>query len=75
MTPVERAVDAISEYLPDQILAELVVVQVLKALREPSEAMLGAGMMGLSNSGVDDANSGDATSCWQAMIDAALGEG
>lgn len=67
MTPVERAVYAISEYIPDQILAELVVVQVLKTLREPSEAMAEDGRW----PGEDDGP----VSCWQAMIDAALGEG
>lgn len=40
--------------------------------RQPTEAMLEAGDVGLSNAGVDSSTTEDAAYCWSAMIDAAL---
>jgi hypothetical protein len=42
--------------------------------KEPTEAMLHAGDMGLSNAGVDDSNTEDAVWCWRAMIASQAGK-
>lgn len=46
----------------------------LRALEVPTEGMVEAGMMGLSNAGLDDARTDDAKFCWSAMIAAAREE-
>jgi hypothetical protein len=48
---------------------------VVTALRDPTPEMIAAGMIGLSNAGVDSACVGDARMCWQAMIDRTLSDG
>lgn len=81
MTPIERAASKIREGLSiiddDTRLAELtdeevewLAKAVIKSLREPSEAMLveASKARGKATHAVSSA-------VWQAMIDAALGEG
>ena len=83
MTPLERAARAISlysnggdawgeygaSYRRDYIEAARVA---LMAIREPSEAMVEAGVVSLSNSGVDDVRHDDPKQCWIDMIDLLL---
>lgn len=67
MTPIERAVDAVDNYIGDMQASREIVEDVLQALREPSDVMVEAGRWpGIADGPI---------ACWQAMIDAALGEG
>ena len=47
---------------------------MLKAIKEPSKAMIAAGKAAMGD-GADDPTEGDAWNCFEAMIDTALGEG
>lgn len=38
--------------------------------REPTEAMIDAGLLGLSNAGLSDLNNDDAKQCWTSMLSA-----
>lgn len=67
MTPIERAVEAVDNYIGDLGASREIVTDVLQALREPSEAMV--------IDGQQYANGSSVRAIWQAMIDAALGEG
>lgn len=60
--------------LADGVLFNMadVAEHVIKAMSDPNQDMILAGVMALSNSGVDEANLNDASECFAAMIDAAL---
>lgn len=71
---IEHGDDASFEAWP--VIANEMAVRaraVLQAIREPSEAMEGAGREALED-GAELIVDGDATACWHAMIDAALAE-
>ena len=76
---VEKMARAIADHMccdpeKDWPLFELTALAALKAMREPSEAMVDAGYAspGWDDTGCSDR--GDASNCFTAMIDAAIKE-
>lgn len=75
MTRATRAVGNTISALPSAENNRAIAIAVLRAIRDPSDAMLYAGSMGENVCGeVISLDHLATTQLWQAMLDAAIGE-